>query len=360
MSRLTNFQQNVVILAALLTILIADRVYAFSDDLEIGVNANFMLNLKANFKNLRGFVVAPGPGPNPDTDPGRRVDRFYDDGFVRVGQNDRGLTSFWGYDNASQVVGDTLVFNSTRIVPNNSTQLSSLSSDANDLADFSQNGAEIFVKFPRGDARFGGPIWGIRESFSYFKINIEDSRTLRLSADQEEIIDAFPLNGVIPPTAPFTGSDAGPGPLIGDTPMRLTENITPAGDLASFQDRELEADMISFGLGPYWDFYPHDRLGFSIDGGILLTWVFSDFRINETVMTNGIPSKNQDSDDQSEFLIGGFIEAKVSFELNLNLAIQGGARYQLMEDFEHEQNGEIAELDFSEAAILTVGFSYLY
>ena len=358
MSRPANFPRNVAILAALLMISFIDQIFAFSDDLEIGVNANFMLNLEGNFKNLRGFVVTPGPGPAT----GGGVDRFYDDGFVRVGQNGnaRGLTFFWGYDDASQVVGDSLILNSTRIVPNNSAQQSSLSSDANDVADTVQHGAEIFLKFPRGDGRFGGPIWGIRESFSYFKIDIEDSRSLRLSANRVEISDEFPLNGVIPPTPPFSGSFTGPGPLIGDTPTRLQENITSANDIAIVQDRELEADMISFGLGPYWDFYPHERLGISIDAGILLTWVFSDFRFEETRTTNDVPIRIQDSDDQSEFLAGGFIEAKVSFELNLNLAIQGGARYQLIEDFEHERDGEVAELDFSEAAILTIGFTYLY
>lgn len=42
------------------------------------------------------------------------VDRFYDDGFVRVDATDNfyGFTWFWGYQNPSQVVGDSIEFHS--------------------------------------------------------------------------------------------------------------------------------------------------------------------------------------------------------------------------------------------------------
>ena len=333
---------------------------AFSDDIEIGVNASFMLNLKANFRNIRGFVVPQGPDPGPAT--GGGVDRFYDDGFVRVDDNGnpRGLTGFWGYDNANQVVGDTLVLTSTRIVPDDSVQLLSLSSDAKDVADFSQNGAEIFIKFPKGDASFGDPVWGFRESLIYYKIDIDYKQTMRISTNRRVNQDTFQLGGITPPSPPYKGPSirAPLVPLIDDTPDSRTENVTPSKDINLVQNRKLEADMIGFGLGPYWDFYPHDRLGISFNAGILLTWIFSDFRTQNIQIADTM--KNQDSDSQSKFLIGGFIEAKASFELNRNLAIQGGVRYQLIEDFEHKHNDEIAELDFSKAAILTIGLSYLH
>src|SRR5688572_27916563 len=71
----------------------------------LGVMAG--LNLKADF-NMNGtsFVVS-GSQPGAAIS---GVDHFYDDSYVRVDQtgNAENVTSFWGYNNASQVSGGAL------------------------------------------------------------------------------------------------------------------------------------------------------------------------------------------------------------------------------------------------------------
>ena len=320
---------------------------------EMGINASYILNLKANFKNVGRIQSAGNPGPAS----GGGVDRFYDDGFNRVGLNGNalGLTSFWGYESAAQVPGnDTLVLNST----------SASAIDLKDIDGSTHRGIEFFFKHPLGTT---GLIdehnWGFRESLNYASVRIKDSGTL--AGNVVRISDAFALNGVIPPAPPFDGSFTGPGPLISDSPTRSISTV-PGGTIITGQ-RELEVDVISYGLGPYWEYTTPEYFNLSIHGAILLTWVFSDFSFNETTIHMPIGSQidlgtqtSQGSGGRNEFLFGGYLEGSISVPLNPNLAINGGARIQLMEDFDHRENGTIAELEFAGTTVLSVGLSYIF
>jgi hypothetical protein len=96
------------------------------------------------------------------TDPGPAtggVDHFYDDGYVRVDAtgNAGGQTWFWGYEHASQIQGDTIVFHS-----------------------------------------------------------VSEGLT-----GTTTIIDAYDLGSTVPPAAPYQGTFHGPGPTISDMPSRM-------------------------------------------------------------------------------------------------------------------------------------------
>ena len=71
------------------------------------------VNIDAEFKMSGQFSVS-GSQPGTPGQPG--VDHIYDDGYVRVDEtgNAQGLTSYWGYNNASQYdpVAQTLTFHS--------------------------------------------------------------------------------------------------------------------------------------------------------------------------------------------------------------------------------------------------------
>ena len=72
------------------------------------LNTHIGFNIEANFEQLGG-VSGSDAGSEL-----RGTDRFYDDGYNRVDAtgNAGGETQFWGYDQASQVVGDSLVMSS--------------------------------------------------------------------------------------------------------------------------------------------------------------------------------------------------------------------------------------------------------
>jgi hypothetical protein len=102
--------------------------------------------------------------PGPAT--GGGIDRFYDDGFVRVDAtgNPGGYTSFWGYEDASQI----------------------------------QNG---FI--------------------SFHCQTILDANTVQFLADTYELPFLFA------PDAPYMGGFDGPGPVLPDTPFSRTITVVP-------------------------------------------------------------------------------------------------------------------------------------
>ena len=342
MSNTMIFQKKLKFFSVLFAIVLAGQSFAFSE-LELGINVNFMFNVEADFKGPTRNLGGPGPAT------GSGFDRFYEDGFNRPGFGGDELTSFWGYENANQLPG-----NDTLVLTGRSMEISNF--EEKDVDNSAQPGIEIFLKIPLVSRN--GVTWGIRENISYFMIEVEERSTLR--GNVREISDAFALNGVIAPDPPFSGSPSGPGPLISNTPNRIRNEIVDSAVISG--EYELDVDMLSYGLGYYWDFFNEEGLNLSIDGGMLFTWIFSDFSFNEggTAIGSGDSVTNRNSGSKNEFLFGGFIGATISIELSSNLALQGGARYQTMEDFDHAEDGLKAELDFSGVAILSIGLSYLF
>ena len=88
----------------------------------VGVSYRMSYNISARFRNLGGFASASRPGPAT----GSNVDRTYDNGFnkVDVSGNAGGQTWFWGYNDASQIVGDTVVMSSSSSSGNVSSEAS--------------------------------------------------------------------------------------------------------------------------------------------------------------------------------------------------------------------------------------------
>jgi hypothetical protein len=118
-------------------------------------------------KKMAGFLtlvacLCRGADPGPPT--GGGINRTYDDGYVMVDitENEGGQTWYWGYQQASQVAGDTIQFHATTIIGNVVTV----------------------------------------------------------------ITDTYDLGGSVPPAAPYFGTEFGPGPLISDEPARTTTIIT--------------------------------------------------------------------------------------------------------------------------------------
>lgn len=102
--------------------------------------------------------------PGPAT--GGVIDRFYDDGFVRVDAagNPGGYTWFWGYQDAAQIQGSFISFHSQTVLEANAIQL---------------------------------------------------------------VTDTYQLGDWFLPSAPYAGSFDGPGPVLPDAPFSRTITIVP-------------------------------------------------------------------------------------------------------------------------------------
>src|SRR5262245_18833843 len=96
-ARLSLFCSIIILAAGSLTADGAEPI-EFPDGMSIA--ARFGFNIQASFRNV-GSRSLPNPGPPV----GGGIDRFYDDGYVRVdgSGNLNGQTWFWGYERASQV-----------------------------------------------------------------------------------------------------------------------------------------------------------------------------------------------------------------------------------------------------------------
>ncbi len=139
--------------------------------------------------------------PRPTTG---NLNRTYDDGFVGVGVSTpgTGLTTNFSYQNNAQMnaVADTLTFTSAGGIA---------LGNAGRVRDGDDKGASPYI-----DLQYLVPIEeGLSAGFSFtFSTSGLDS-SARSSFDRFDVTttDAYDLNGVILPLAPFTGSPAGPG-----------------------------------------------------------------------------------------------------------------------------------------------------
>jgi len=160
------------------------------------VGPQFGLNINARFNHL-GNVNPAKPGN-------------YDDGFVHTDSsgNAGGQTWNWGYKNAGQVQGNSVVMHSSSASVNGSM----------DRTDDPQAGFDL--AYGRNLGTVLGGKWGLQAAFDFTTVSIHDSRPL--TGTGTTISDAYSLGGVTAPGAPYTGSFNGPGALLNDAPNRTT------------------------------------------------------------------------------------------------------------------------------------------
>ena len=199
----------------------------------VSFSPQFGLNVNVRFKNLGNLNFA-GPAA------GVGGNQTYDDGYVNVDSsgNAGGLTWNWGYQNASQVQGNTLTMHRT-------------SAAVDEVGTVKQNDdphAGFDLAFGHRLGTVLGGTWGLQAAFDFTDILINDNHPRNGTGTL--ISDAFSLGGVIPPQAPYSGSFNGPGPLLGDPP---TETMTPYTVPITGQ-RTLDAQIYALRAGPYCDF----------------------------------------------------------------------------------------------------------
>ncbi|MDB6028334.1 MAG: hypothetical protein JWM68_4557 [Verrucomicrobiales bacterium] len=309
----------------------------------IGVGYRMNYNVSTKFNNLGGFTARSNPGPAT----GSAVDRTYDDGFNRVdvSGNAGGQTWFWGYNSASQVVGDSIV-------------MSSRSSNGNqgvEASDDPQHGIEVTYNLELGGSKRWR--WGLEAGANYAALNITDNRSL--SGNVTTISDAFALNGVTPPMAPYAGTFIGPGVMIGSTPTR-TVTTTPGG-ATILGERQLDANLFGMRLGPYIELPLSRRFAISFSGGLALLEVSSDFQFRETVNIAGIgTSSRSGSSSEDAFMAGGYVSGNVSFQLTDKFSLFTGVQFYNLGTHTQEANGKSAELDLGTSIGVVLGGSYSF
>ena len=287
----------------------------------------FGAQFRAGFNVGVEFSGRSGAAPGPATG---GVDHVYDNGYVRVDDsgNAGGQTWNWGYDDASQLVGDNLVFTSGQ-------------AGRIDDRDESGNGFELSYAYRLGNP--SGWTWGVEAAFNFMALSSAHSGASGV------IIDSYATGGIIVPGAPYAGSAAGPGPLISDAPTRLAASLSS----------DLDASLYGFRLGPYVEL-PFSQWGSVIAGaGLSFVVVDSDlaYRHSATVPGAGTYSGGG-AGTESDVLFGGYISAgclvRFSERVNLLIALQ----YQTVGTFTQDVGDKRLELDLGNSLFLSAGVGF--
>lgn len=187
------------------------------------------------------------------------ADRTYEDGFVRIdaGTLVDGNTGWWGFQNASQISGDFLnlrsapFFNTTS---STTTRTSTLTSDQDTGTVFGPE-VEIGYRLRTTDRLVVRGVFGVSWSrVSETQTGSTFTQTQRSQSSGGVVQDSFSLGGILPPLAPFTGTEMGPGPVIPNLPASRTILPTGAtgGQEVMLMNRvrdEVDLDIYTLSLG---------------------------------------------------------------------------------------------------------------
>jgi len=291
----------------------------------------FGINFKAHFDNN----VNPGPATGD-------ANHNYDDGYVRVDSSGdaAGFTQNWGYQNASQAVGNIMQFHAIQ----DSSASSSTTGDP-------QYGGELVYQRVIGSFSGQSGDWGIESGLGLTEIDLRGN----LNGAGTVTTDAYPLNGVIPPGPGYKGTASGPGAVIGDTPTRTVTAAT----LVGYQ--KLTGQLFSLRVGPFgeWNFTHKLRLAASVGLTLAPTTVDYDFSETATLAGGGVISENGHS-SRTALLYGPYVGAMLHYDLNESWGVFVGARFQNLTDLNQSIGGRTAQLDPGVTLYATAGLTWKF
>lgn len=304
-----------------------------------------IFGLDAEFKGLGTFGSA---FPVQPIAPGTSYE--YDNGFVRVDSSGNlgGETWNWGYQDAGQVNGNNVTMSLT------SANADARSREADEIA----QGIDLFAYYDMGKVALGGKdaSWGFRGGLHYGRVDIGNSSTL--STATTSITDTYTVvGGGVVPGAPYSGSFGGPGPRVGDTPVR---DIV-AGTASVSGSRDLDVHLTTLNLGAYLEIPVAGDFSVSLEGGLSAALANGDYDFQSTTTITGLGTVNSSgSDSDTRILPGLYLGLSGTYQINEKWAAQLSGRYQYMDSFTLEDNGSEATLSFDSAFILSAGVVYSF
>lgn len=317
----------------------------------IGGGYGQLFGLKAEFSglgNLRSSFTPQSPGPG--------IDRDYDNGFVRVDSSGNlgGETWNWSYDDATQYNPEgtgSIDYSITNSLANGQTNDSGAS----------EPGFELFAYYFMGPADLSGlkistATWGFRGGLQYSSINMGNHD--HLSTKVGTTTDSFDLGGSIPPLAPYTGSFSGPGPLLGDEPVRST-GVSDSGHVSGKRDLDVDLTLATFGT--YLQIPVTAEVDFLLEAGASLGVAHGSYYFNSETAIEGVGTQQSNGhESNTELLPGVYFGLSGIYQINERFSLIGGVRYQYMSGFELEANGSKATLSFDSAFMLSLGGVYSF
>ncbi|MCA9449495.1 MAG: hypothetical protein KC931_20415, partial [Candidatus Omnitrophica bacterium] len=322
---------------------------------------------------------------------------IYDDGYVLTDSsgNAGGKTWFWGYENNAQVNGGSIDF-SRQVSQDRNLSAVSRSSTTYDLRatplEITQNqdgpsqGVELV--FEKDLLAFGRFTLGAEAGFSFQRLEIASRQRVQVpitintrerrtttshwSQSGRYQVDSYALTGVIPPLGPYSGSSTGPGPMIaaGSSSTLYQQRTMGSGSSSSSQTttrtslmtgnqsgiHTVDAEMYSLRFGPVGHFQIGERLSAAAGAGLLLNFVNADLSYSETLSIPGIGGRSDSArKSESELLPGGYVEARLHYQLCEALSVYSMAQLNFSDDFEASVGSKAVTVDFGTTYYFGIG-----
>jgi hypothetical protein len=303
-----------------------------SDWNHFGLNFRAGFNMRASFSESASFALPAAPGA------GAAVNRQYTDGFVNVDSsgNAGGQTWNWGYQDAPQISGGNLLMHAS----GSASGSTPATADPNFGLDFN------YVR-DLGHETWGQ--WGVKVAFGFTPISIQDHAPI--NASSESITDAYALNGVVPPLAPYSGSFNGPGPVISSQPISRTASTS---ELLINGSHTLDASLYDLRLGPSFNIPLFKRLSLQAGGGLALGMMDSEFSFTEITPAGTVSGKS----DHVGLLLGAYAEVGFAYQLCHCASLFTGAQFQYLGDFNQTADGRNARLDIGQTIFYEFGLQW--
>jgi hypothetical protein len=290
----------------------------------------FGINFKADFYNN----VNPGPATGG-------ANHLYNDGYVLVDSsgNAGGFTTYWGYQNASQVSGVTMNFHAIQ------------NGSSSSVTDDPQYGAEFIYQRVIGNLPFMSGDWGLEAGFGFTKLDLREN----LGGTVPVTADAYQLNGPAPGPG-YNGTFSGPGSLLSDTPTRTVTSAT----LTGYQ--KLSGQLFSLRVGPFAEFKFNDKLSVAASVGLTLAPAMVDYDFSENAVLAGGAGTLVSSGHSSttKLLYGPYVGAMLRYDFNKCWGVYVGARFQNLTDLNQSAGGRTARLDPAATIYATAGVTWKF
>ncbi len=311
---------------------------AYDTNWQYHVRAGLMVgfNVKADFS--RGGLVSFAPNPTAGV---------YDDGYVRLDAtgNAQGYTSFWGYQNASQLLPQ-----SHALLMHQTTSYYGASSGSGDDAPYF--GAELAG---------GGNLWrstnlrvGWEVGAAGLPVKIKDNQSLTATVNRNVL--SFDTGPIVIPTAPYNGGPSGIGPTILAT-STAQSTITALATMSGSQT--LEATVWAVKLGPtvFWDVNRY--AGIQVGCGAALGIVPGDLKYDETILLpDGNAPHATGKVSSTEIAYGGYLEVIATVHLGKNLDLYVGGQYLPLQNVTFSGGGREARLKLGGQVGLMAGINW--
>lgn len=316
----------------------------------IGAGYAQLFGLKTRFTGLGRFNSPFGAQPLEGA-----VNHDYDNGFVHVDSsgNAGAQTWNWGYQNRSQ----------HHPAGTGSIDFTLTNSNANGNAGEhggADPGIELFAYYDMGEIgiypfKERKATWGFRGGFHYSHVNAVNNDLV--ATDLTTTADSFGLGGTFPPLAPYVGSFEGPGPLLGDRPLRSIGGGT--GSVAG--NRELDVHLAIANIGTFLEVPVTKAFGVMIEAGVSLAVGSGSYDFYSITNVTGLAAQQSaGSESRTRLLPGVYVGLSGIYELTNHWSVQCAGRYQYMDSYPMEANGSEASLSFDSAFVISIGGIYSF